>query len=79
MKNQEVMAKSKFAKTQKVPPKIQKLFLKLSISPTDVLFNAESNSGRPKSLRFAIQEISLFVLLAKQDFHRMHRTTTAAD
>ena len=79
MKNKKVMAKSKFAKTQKVPPKIQKLFLKFGVSPTDVLFNADSNGGKTKSLWLTVPEISLFVTLAQQDFHRMYRATPAAD
>ena len=79
MKNKEVMSKSIFAKTEKVPQKIQKLFLKLGVSPTDVLLDADSNGGKPKSLRLTVPEISLFVPLAQQDFHIMYRTTTAAD
>ena len=79
MKNKKVMAKSKFAKTQKVPPKIQKLFFKFGVSPTDVLFDADSNGGKTKSLWLTVPEISLFVTLAQQDFHRMYRATPAAD
>lgn len=79
MKNKKVMAKKKFAKTEKVPPKIQKLFLKLGVSPTDALLDADSNGGKPKLLRLTVPEISLFVTLAQQDFHIMCRTTTAAD